>query len=101
MVGKSSGADTKTINLAARNQTGQLIFCQGRALYRLRLKYYPRGMNLYSSSRGMKKPVVEEMTNKEAMARVGDAKLVYRETYSIGADKKGNLVDKRYYKRKM
>jgi len=35
MVGKSSGADTKTINLAARNQTGQLIFCQGRALYRL------------------------------------------------------------------
>ena len=66
-----------------------------------RLKYYPRGMNLYSSSRGMKKPVVEELTNKEAMARVGDAKLVYRETYSIGADKKGNLVDKRYYKKKV
>lgn len=65
-----------------------------------RLKYYPRGMNLYSSSRGMKKPVVEELTNKEAMARVGDAKLVYRETYSIGADDKGNLVDKRYYKKK-
>ena len=66
-----------------------------------RLKYYPAGMNLYSSSRGMKKPVVEELTNKEAMARVGDAKLVYRETYSIGVDKKGNLVDKRYYKKKM
>lgn len=66
-----------------------------------RLKYYPRGMNLYSSSRGMKKPVVEELTNKEAMARVGDAKLVYRETYSIGDDMKGNLVDKRYYKKKM
>lgn len=64
-----------------------------------RLKYYPRGMNLYSSSRGMKKPVVEELTNKEVMARVGDAKLVYRETYSIGAGKKGNLVDKRYYKK--
>jgi len=61
-----------------------------------RLKYYPAGMNLYSSSRGMKKPVVEEMTNQEAMARVGDAELVYRETYSIGDDKKGNLVDKRY-----
>ena len=66
-----------------------------------RLKFYPAGMNLYSSSRGMKKPVVEEMTNKEAMARVGDADLVYRETYSIGDDKKGNLVDKRYYKKKM
>ena len=66
-----------------------------------RLKYYPAGMNLYSSSRGMKKPVVEELTNKEAMARVGDADLVYRETYSIGDDMKGNLIDKRYYKKKM
>ena len=44
---------------------------------------------------------MEELTNKEAMARVGDAKLVYCETYSIGADKKGNLVDKRYYKKKV
>lgn len=65
-----------------------------------RLKFYPAGMNLYSSSRGMKKPVVEELTNKEAMERVGDAELVYRETYSIGADDKGNLIDKRYYKKK-
>ena len=66
-----------------------------------RLKYYPAGMNLYSSRRGMKKPEVEEMTNKEAMTRVGDAELVYRETYSIGADDKGNFIDKRYYKKKM
>lgn len=66
-----------------------------------RLKYYPAGMNLYSSSRGMKRPEVEEMTNAEAMARVGDAELVYRETYSIGADDKGNLIDKRYYKKRM
>ena len=41
------------------------------------------------------------MTNAEAMVRVGDAELVYRETYSIGDDTKGNLVDKRYYKKKM
>lgn len=65
-----------------------------------RLKYYPAGMNLYSSSRGVKRPKVEEMTNKEAMVRVGNADLVYRETYSIGADDKGNLIDKRYYKKK-
>ncbi len=65
-----------------------------------RLKYYPAGMNIYSSSRGMKRPEVEEMTNAEAMERVGDAELVYRETYSIGADDKGNLIDKRYYKKK-
>ena len=65
-----------------------------------RLKYYPAGMNLYSSSRGMKKPVVEEMTNVEAMERVGDSELVYRETYAIGDKDKGNLIDKRYYKKK-
>ncbi|MDY2923262.1 MAG: hypothetical protein SOT18_10540 [Eubacterium sp.] len=65
-----------------------------------RLKYYPAGMNLYSSSRGMKKPVVEEMTNAEAMERVGDSELVYRETYAIGDKDKGNLIDKRYYKKK-
>lgn len=65
-----------------------------------RLKYYPTGMNLYSSSHGMKRPEVEEMTNAEAMERVGDAELVYRETYSIGTDDKGNLIDKRYYKKK-
>ena len=65
-----------------------------------RLKYYPAGMNLYSSSRGMKKTVVEEMTNAEAMERVGDSELVYRETYAIGNKDKGNLIDKRYYKKK-
>lgn len=64
-----------------------------------RLKCYPAGMNLYSSSRGMKKPEVEEMNNAEAMVRVGDAELVYRETYSIGANDKGNLNDKWYYKK--
>lgn len=63
-----------------------------------RLKYYPSGMKLYSSSRGMKKPIVEEMTNADAMKRVSDSRLVYRETFAIGSDGKGNLVDKRYYK---
>ena len=43
-----------------------------------RLKYYPTGMNLYSSSRGMKRPEIEEMTNAEAMERVGDAELLVR-----------------------
>lgn len=63
-----------------------------------RLKYYPTGMNLYSSSRGMKKPEVEEMSNGEAMERMKDAKLVYRETYAIGNENCGNFIDKRYYK---
>ena len=46
----------------------------------------------------MKKPEVEEMSNGEAMERVKDAKLVYRETYAIGNENCGNFIDKRYYK---
>ena len=64
-----------------------------------RLKYYPAGMNLYSSSRDMKKPVIEEMTNAKAMECIGDAEMVYRETYAIGNKEKCNLIDKRYYKK--
>ncbi len=37
-----------------------------------RLKYYPTGMPLFSASRGMKRPVVEKISNKEAMERVSD-----------------------------
>ena len=64
-----------------------------------RLKYYPTGMPLFSASRGMKRPTIEKISNKEAMERVEDCKMVYRETYLIGDEKKGNIVDKRYYKK--
>ena len=37
----------------------------------------------------MKRPVVEKIINKENMERVSDCKLVYRETYAIGDEKKG------------
>lgn len=64
-----------------------------------RLKYYPTGMPLFSASRGMKRPIVEKISNKEAMERVENCKMVYRETYVIGDEKKGNIVDKRYYRK--
>ncbi len=64
-----------------------------------RLKYYLTGMPLFSASRGMKRPVVEKISNKEAMERVSDCKMVYRETYAIGDENKGNIIDKRYYKK--
>lgn len=64
-----------------------------------RLKYYPTGMPLFSASRGMKRAVVEKISNKEAMERVEDCKMVYRETYVIGDEKNGNIIDKRYYRK--
>lgn len=35
----------------------------------------------------------------EGMERVSDCKMVYRETYAIGDENKGNIIDKRYYKK--
>lgn len=65
-----------------------------------RLKYYPTGMPLFSASRGMKRPIVEKMSNKEAMDRVSDCRLVYQESYVIGdKQKKGNIIDKKFYKK--
>ncbi|WP_147297499.1 hypothetical protein [Lachnotalea glycerini] len=65
-----------------------------------RLKYYPTGMPLFSASRGMKRPLVEKISHKEAMDRVSDCRLVYRETFLIGEkEKKGNIIDKRFYKK--
>jgi hypothetical protein len=64
-----------------------------------RLKHYPTGMPLFSASRGMNRPVVEKISNKEAMERVSDCTLVYQETFLIGDESKiGNIIDKRYYK---
>lgn len=65
-----------------------------------RLKYYSTGMPLFSSSRGMHRPIVEKVSNQEAEERVGDCKMVYRETFAIGDDGRGNIVDKRYYKKR-
>ena len=63
-----------------------------------RLRYYPSEIPLFSSSRGMKRPIVEHLTNKGAEERTKDCELVYRETYIIGSEGNGNLIDKRYYK---
>lgn len=65
-----------------------------------RLKLYPTRMPLFSASRGMKRPVVEKISNKEAMDSVSDCRLVYRESFLIGDEnKKVNIIDKRFYKK--
>ncbi len=63
-----------------------------------RLKYYPTDMRLFTSSRGINRAKIEKMSNQEAMERVKDSKMVYRETYAIGDGT--NVVDKRHYKKK-
>lgn len=48
-----------------------------------RLKYYPPGMNLFSTSRGIKYPERVEMTYKSAKKIVGSAEPHYKKSYEI------------------
>ena len=87
------GSGVKTVEKLADGVSKQFI--KGE-----RLRYYPTGMPLFTSSRGMRRSVVEKVSNQEAEERVSDCKMVYRETFVIGEVGCGNIVDKRYYKKR-
>ena len=65
-----------------------------------RVQYYPTGMPLYSCSRGMKRPTVERITNKDIKNKLKNYYLSFRQSFVIGDKEKGNIVDKRYYQKK-
>ena len=65
-----------------------------------RLKYYPRGMPIYSCSRGMKRPVIERVSNKDIKDKLKNYYMSFRQSFIIGDKDKGNIVDKRYYQKK-
>ena len=65
-----------------------------------RLKYYPTGMPLYSCSRGMIRPTVERVSNKDIKDKLKNYYLSFRQSFIIGDKEKGNIVDKRYYQKK-
>ena len=65
-----------------------------------RLKYYPTGMPLYSCSRGMNRPTVERVVNKDVKDKLKNYYLSFRQSFIIGDKDKGNIVDKRYYQKK-
>lgn len=67
-----------------------------------RLKMYPVGFNLYRSSRGIKKPVISYITNKQAEKKVSAHTLTYEKTISI-SDSENNFssfINYRYYNSK-
>ncbi len=65
-----------------------------------RLKYYPTGMPLYSCSRGMKRPTVERVVNKDIKVKLKNYYMSFRQSFIIGDKDKGNIVDKRYFQKK-
>lgn len=66
-----------------------------------RLHLYPSGMNLYRCSRGVKRPEVQHMTEREAQKVIGTAPLTYEKTIAV-VDEAGearNVINYRQYNR--
>lgn len=64
-----------------------------------RLHFYPTGFNIYRCSRGIKRPIVEKMTEENAKKKVGSAKLTFQKTIQLENEDNGfqNTLNYRYY----
>lgn len=62
-----------------------------------RLSLYPVGCNIYRRSKGIKEPVIEKCTYKEALEKVKGSKLSYENTIDI-FDNDGKFINKICYK---
>lgn len=58
-----------------------------------RMRLYPAGMNLYRCSRGIKKPVVEDMTYKNAQKKVSSLKPTFSRVVSVLDDDRCCVVN--------
>ncbi len=65
----------------------------------LRMHLYPVGFNLYRSSRGIKKPEIEYMTNFDAEKKVRAATLTFEKTFVLSDDDKNfsSTINKRFF----
>lgn len=66
-----------------------------------RLHMYPPGFNIYRTSRGIKRPIINTMTEEEAQKIVGNAPLTYEKTIQVvdGAGEVRNTINYRTYTR--
>lgn len=64
-----------------------------------RLKLYPTGMNIYRTSKNIKRPEVEYMSEKFARKKVSSAKLTFEKHITLSDEEKGysNELIYRYY----
>lgn len=66
-----------------------------------RLHMYPPGFNIYRTSRGIKRPIINTMTEEEAQKIVGNAPLTYEKTIQVvdGVGEVRNTINYRTYTR--
>lgn len=64
-----------------------------------RLHMYPPGFNLYRSSRGIKRPIVEYMKEEKAQKKISSDKLTFELTIALWDDdiKFDKIINKRFY----
>lgn len=65
-----------------------------------RLRLYPKGVNIYRCSRGIKKPPIKLMTEGECSVMRGSAKLTYEQTIAVSDGDFNNIINTRYYNTK-
>lgn len=75
--------------------TGKKLYIKGG-----RLCLYPPNMNLYSCSKGIRKPKAEYMTEENAQKKISSAKLTFSTAVQLIDDGFENTIYKRYYNSK-
>ena len=94
-------AETYSAGRLAETEDGQGEKQKKPIIKGARLYMYPSGFNLYRCSRGVKRPKVQRMSEREAQKIVEGAPLTYEKTIAVtdGAGETVNVINYRQYNR--
>ena len=93
-----SKKDIKTVELVDKNgNKTSKSYIKG-----LRLKMYPKGMNIFRHSKGIKQPIITKCTKSEAMNIIGCATKTYEKTLKLTDDLgfETNKINYQYFNKK-
>ena len=96
--------DAKALGMIKKDVTSDNLAGDGvkdvngkKYLKGLRMRLYPTGLNIYRTSRGIKKPSVIAVTEGECAKLRGSAKLTYESTVAISDGEFQNTINTRYF----
>lgn len=96
--------DAKALGMIKKDVTSDNLSGDGvkdvngkKYLKGLRMRLYPTGLNIYRTSRGIKKPSVIAVTEGECAKLRGSAKLTYESTVAISDGEFQNTINTRYF----
>lgn len=96
--------DAKALGMIKKDVTSDNLAGDGvkdvngkKYLKGLRMRLYPTKLNIYRTSRGIKKPSVTAITEGECAKLRGSAKLTYESTVAISDGEFQNTINTRYF----